>query len=73
VAILDVNLGPEVPSGLDVAEWLREHHFAGRIVFLTGHARSHPLVAQLKHDARAEVLQKPVSPPALLRIIEEAL
>src|SRR5438552_17890350 len=44
LAILDVNLGPGAPSGVDSYEWLRAHGFHGRVVFLTGHARTHPLV-----------------------------
>src|SRR4029077_4924973 len=46
VAILDINLGAEAPSGLDAYGWLRRHGFSGRIVFLTGHANSHPLVME---------------------------
>src|SRR5579862_5380074 len=44
LAILDVNLGPGCPSGLDAHSWLAAEHFSGRIVFLTGHAQSYPLV-----------------------------
>ena len=43
-AILDINLGPGQPSGLDAYAWLKRERFAGSIVFLTGQARSHPLV-----------------------------
>src|SRR5262249_26305927 len=46
LAILDINLGVGVSSGVDAYRWLRERQFGGRIVFLTGHARSHPLVAE---------------------------
>jgi ActR/RegA family two-component response regulator len=60
LAILDVNLGPGVPSGLDAYEWLRAQHFAGRIVFLTGHAKSHPLVRRACALAHARVLEKPI-------------
>jgi DNA-binding NtrC family response regulator len=61
VAILDINLGEGVPSGLDAFEWLKGQGFAGRIVFLTGHARSHPLVDRARRDRAAAVFQKPLS------------
>jgi FixJ family two-component response regulator len=70
VAILDINLGPEVPSGLDAYGWLRRHGFAGRIVFLTGHANSHPLVVEASHLGDAEVIAKPVSFEALSSLLE---
>jgi DNA-binding response OmpR family regulator len=60
VALLDVNLGPHQPSGLDAYRWLREHDFRGRICFLTGHARSHPLVIQALALGAARVLEKPI-------------
>lgn len=65
-AILDVNLGPEQPSGVDVAGWLREHHTM-RIVFITGHAPDHPLV-QAASGEQGEVLEKPVPTKLLLQI-----
>ena len=46
VAILDINLGPNRPSGIDAYAWLRRSGYTGRIVFLTGHASSHPLVVE---------------------------
>src|SRR5512138_1352438 len=61
LAILDVNLGPDRPSGVDAYEWLRESGFAGRIVFLTGHARSHPAVERAALIHAASVHQKPIS------------
>jgi len=70
LAILDINLGPEVPSGLDAYGWLRKHGFAGRIVFLTGHANSHPLVVEASHLGDAEVIAKPVSFEALSSLLE---
>jgi hypothetical protein len=32
------------PAGVDAYGWLQEHGFSGPVVFLTGHARSHPWV-----------------------------
>lgn len=65
-AILDVNLGPNQPSGVDVAIWLRERHTM-RIVFITGHAPDHPLV-QAASGEHGEVLEKPVPTKLLLEI-----
>src|SRR5213076_2902784 len=44
LALLDIALGAGKASGLDVYRWLEAEGFHGRIVFLTGHALSHPLV-----------------------------
>jgi FixJ family two-component response regulator len=71
VAILDINLGPQVPSGLDAYGWLRKHGFDGRIVFLTGHAASHPLVVEAKRLGDAEVVGKPVSLETLTSMLED--
>ena len=73
VAILDINLGPEVPSGLDAYGWLRQHGFGGRIVFLTGHAASHPLVMEARRLGDAEVVSKPVSLVALTSLLQDGL
>ena len=60
LAILDINLGPEMESGVDAYRWLRDQHFGGRIVFLTGHARSHPLVTEARRLGDASVHNKPL-------------
>src|SRR5437899_7153024 len=60
LAILDINLGPGLPSGVDAYHWLRKKRFAGRVVFLTGHARSHPLVVEAERVQGATVRQKPL-------------
>src|SRR5215467_2497757 len=39
VALLDINLGPDVPNGIDAFNWLRKQEFRGKFVFFTGHAR----------------------------------
>jgi len=71
LAILDINLGPEVPSGLDAYNWLRRRGFSGRIVFLTGHANSHPLVIEASRLGDAEVIAKPVSFEALSALLDD--
>jgi DNA-binding NtrC family response regulator len=69
LAILDINLGVGVASGIDAYHWLRERQFGGRVLFLTGHARSHPLVGQAASLEGVRVLQKPITLERLLMII----
>jgi DNA-binding response OmpR family regulator len=71
VALLDINLGAEVPSGLDALRWLSERRFAGRAVFLTGHAPSFPLVEEARKLAGVQVVSKPLSGDELLALIED--
>ena len=71
-AILDINLGRAEPTGLDAYRWLRSHGFAGRIIFLTGHARSHPLVQEAHLIGDATVLEKPAGMIQLESAIFEA-
>jgi FixJ family two-component response regulator len=71
LALLDVNLGAGVHSGLDAYHWLQEHGFRGRIVFLTGHARSHPLVRQARELTRAQVMSKPVDAKELMALVRD--
>ena len=68
--ILDINLGPGLPSGLDAYKWLREQNYAGRVVFLTGHAASHPLVAEARQLAGVRVYEKPLPVPTIARLLE---
>jgi DNA-binding NtrC family response regulator len=72
VAILDINLGPNQPSGIDAYAWLRRNGFGGRIVFLTGHASNHPLVVEANSIGDAEVCSKPIEPDRLRSIVEGA-
>lgn len=65
LAILDVNLGPGAPNGLDAFHWLKEQAFPGEIIFLTGHARSHPLVKAAYELPNVTVLEKPIEPKIL--------
>jgi ActR/RegA family two-component response regulator len=69
LAILDVNLGPGKPSGLDAYRWLRSQGYRGRIVFLTGHARSHPLVEEAYRLDDARVLSKPLDADELVELV----
>ena len=69
VAVLDINLGGGRPSGIDAYDWLLSQSFAGRILFLTGHAHAHPLVARAESLHRAAVLDKPLDGQVLLNRI----
>ena len=71
LAILDVNLGPGAPSGIDALAWLRAKAFAGRIVFLTGHARRHLLLGDEAERAGLKVLEKPVDAGTLLALVKD--
>ena len=71
LAVLDVNLGEGLPTGIDAYLWLREMGFAGRIAFLTGHARSHPILAQELRRTPVRVLEKPMGADEIARLLEE--
>jgi DNA-binding NtrC family response regulator len=66
--ILDINLGPDEPNGIDAYCWLQSQSYAGKIIFLTGHAKSNPLVFAAARLG-AEVLEKPLKTDHLLTII----
>jgi FixJ family two-component response regulator len=72
LVILDINLGAGVPSGLDAFRWLRSQSYRGRVVFLTGHARSHPATEEARRLSDARVLEKPVAISVLDALIKEA-
>jgi DNA-binding NtrC family response regulator len=70
VAILDINLGPNRRSGIDAYAWLRDKGYTGRVVFLTGHASTHPLVVEAQRIGDAQIFSKPIDPGRLRSIIE---
>jgi FixJ family two-component response regulator len=70
VAILDINLGPNRRSGIDAYAWLRDKGYTGPIVFLTGHASTHPLVVEAQRIGDAQIFSKPIDPDRLRSIIE---
>ena len=69
LAVLDVNLGEGMPTGIDAYLWLREMGFGGRIVFLTGHARSHPFLSQEMRRSPVRVLEKPMGADEIARLL----
>lgn len=70
-AVLDVNLGPRQPTGLDVGSWLRSNGFTGRIIFLTGHAGAYPLIRSACERLDIVLLEKPASLSQLMQAIEQ--
>jgi DNA-binding NtrC family response regulator len=60
VAILDINLGPDAPDGVDAFHWLMNHGFQGKVLFFTWHARTNPQV-ELAARNGVEILEKPLS------------
>ncbi len=69
VAIIDINLGADQPSGIDAYRWLQGEHFSGKIAFLTGHARSHPLVQEASTLGMVQIIEKPAPIETLLQFI----
>ncbi len=61
LALLDVNLGEGQPNGVEVCAWLRARQFAGRVVFLTGHAAHDPRVIEASRQPGSRVLSKPIT------------
>ena len=61
LAVLDINLGRDEPSGIQVYEWLTSAGFAGRVVFLTGHASNDPRVQQAASLSHSKIASKPLS------------
>ncbi len=78
LAILDINLGDPKTSGIDAANWLVSKHYAGLIVFLTGHAASHPLVKRAQEQGneqdgeRIRIYEKPIVFNLLVELVKEA-
>src|SRR5687768_14556639 len=72
VAILDINLGPNVPDGVDAFNWLMDHGFQGKILFFTGHARTNPLVAEAIRNG-VEIVENPVHPDQIVSSVTRAL
>ena len=61
LAILDVNLGPAEPSGVDIYRWLKGKNYHGKIVFLSGHARTDPQVEEAARISGVDFFQKPLA------------
>ncbi len=72
VAILDINLGSDQPTGVDAFHWLKSQGYTGKICFLTGHGKTHPMV-QAACDIGAEIWTKPMYANALCEAIRTAI
>jgi len=72
VAILDINLGPNAPDGIDAFHWLMNHGFQGKVLFFTGHARNNPQVGLAERNGVA-ILEKPIHPDKLISLVRRAL
>lgn len=69
VALLDVNLGAGQPTGIDAYRWLVSQAFGGRLYFFTGHARGHPLLAEIEKLGGVQVLSKPLDADKLMEVL----
>ena len=61
LAILDVNLGPDEPSGVEIYRWLKGKNYRGKIVFLSGHARMDPQVEEAARISGVDFFEKPLA------------
>jgi DNA-binding NtrC family response regulator len=71
LAILDINLGPNAPSGIDVYRWLERAHYAGKVVFLTGYADDDPAVRDAATIGHVPILRKPIPFETLAKLAAE--
>lgn len=60
-AFLDINLGIDQPSGIDVYNWLKEREFKGKVIFFTGYAMSYPMLQNSLKDPNVSLLKKPAT------------
>lgn len=72
MAILDINLGSDQPTGVDAFHWLKSQGYTGKICFLTGHAKTHPMV-QVASEIGAEIWTKPMYAETLCQAIRSAI
>lgn len=73
IAFLDVNLGVNLPDGLDAYAWIKRRGYQGQIFFLTGHGCSHPAVMKAYKLGEANVLSKPVPWKNLIDLVRESI
>lgn len=71
LAFLDVNLGINARSGIDAFNWLVANGFKGKIVFLTGHARSYPFLKKTLNYPNVQLLEKPADVSIILKLLNE--
>lgn len=71
LALVDINLGVGQSSGIVIYDWLCSQGFRGSVVFLTGHAKDHPLVRQAVEIGNVEVFEKPLEIENLLALVQK--
>lgn len=72
MAILDINLGSDQPTGVDAFHWLKSQDYKGKICFLTGHAKTHPMV-KAASESGVEIWTKPMYADELCKAIRSAI
>jgi DNA-binding response OmpR family regulator len=72
LAVLDLNLGVDLPNGIDVFRWLRAEGFTGMIAFLTGHGASDPRVKAAVQLESGRILTKPIELDDLAELVRAA-
>ena len=70
ICLLDVNLGPGQPNGLEVYKHLKQVNYPGEIYFFTGHGKSDSRLQVLTNFSLTHILEKPVSIETLNNIIQ---
>jgi FixJ family two-component response regulator len=70
LAIVDLNLGRDKPTGIDVLLWLQAQRFRGRIVFLTAYGEADVLVKSARRLGLAQIFRKPTELGALSELIK---
>ena len=67
--IIDINLGPGEPDGVEVYRWIRDQKYDGQIFFFTGHAAEAPQV-RVAAKTGVPVLEKPLSAIELIDVVK---
>lgn len=69
IILLDINLGSDVPDGIDCYNFLEKAGYKGKVVFFTGHAQSHPLVLKAMKIPNVYLLQKPAEVSEIAKLL----
>ena len=69
IVFLDIELGVGQPTGIDAYNWLMEKNYSGRIIFFTGHGKSHPEVLRASRCPQVEILKKPIELQTLISLL----
>lgn len=72
IAIIDINLGSEEPTGVEAFRWLKSQGYSGKICFLTGHVGAHPMVQEAS-EVGVEIWSKPMFASKLCEAIRSVI